>query len=186
MDRGALRDVALARFELVERGEPEPVAEPVEERGRARHRPGHGRTGKTNLLGRQWLDRKGGEDHVFDAEAGIDGVEPLFKESGEVVRVAAGASDSEDDPFDPTINAMEGEIESPRSHPFPRQTKDEILSEPLGREREIGGIGDRFGKAQPHAADRRFAERRQWLGQIIERLIETPRYRFTKPVSEGG
>ena len=28
--------------------------------------------GSADLLGRQRLDRKGGEDHVFDAEAGID------------------------------------------------------------------------------------------------------------------
>ena len=148
--------------------------------------PVSGEPVKPICSGRQWLDRKGGEDHVFDAEAGIDGVEPLFKESGEVVRVAAGASSSEDDPFDPAINAMKGEIEPPCSHPFPRQTKDEILGEPLGRAREIGGIGDRLGKAQAHAADRRLAKRRQWLGQIIKRLIETPRHRFAKPAGEGG
>ena len=164
MDRGPLRDMALAWFEPVQRVEPEPVAEPIEERGRARHCSGAGGAGKTDLLGGQWLDRKGGKDHIFDADAGIDGVEPLFKESGEVMRVTAGASSSEDDPFDLAINAMEGEIEPPRSHPFSRQAKDEIFGEPLGRKREIGGVGDRFGEAQPHAADRRFAERRQRLG----------------------
>ncbi len=95
-DRGPLRDVAFARFEPGERVEPEPVAEPVEERRDVRRRPGAGRAGKTDLLGRQWLDRKGGEDHVFDAEAGIDGVEPLLEERGEMVRIAARASGAED------------------------------------------------------------------------------------------
>jgi hypothetical protein len=77
--------MALARLEPRYCGETEPVAEPVEERSdtpshsllckRGRVRVGAGGlAGKSDLFGRQRLDRVGGEDHVFDTEAGIDGV----------------------------------------------------------------------------------------------------------------
>src|SRR6516162_2323988 len=78
-DRSALRDVAFARFDPRHGVETQPIAEPVEERCNA---PSHsyprtrgkewvgagGVAGYIDLLGRQRLDRKGGEDHVFDAE----------------------------------------------------------------------------------------------------------------------
>ena len=132
--------------------------------------------GKADLLGGQGLDRKGREDHVFDAEAGIDCVEPLLEERCEVARLAAGAGGAEADPLDPTVDAVEGEIEPPRSSPSPRQALDEIRGKPLRRKHQIGGPGNRLGKAQPHPAARRFAERRQWLRQIVERLIEPLRH----------
>ena len=90
--------------------------------------------GETNLLGRQRLDRKGGQDHVFDTETGIDGIEPLFEKSGEVVWIAARASRAKLDPFDPAIDAVKAEIEPPRPRPFLRQTTYEIRSEPLRRQ----------------------------------------------------
>jgi hypothetical protein len=89
--------------------------------------------GKLHLLGGQRLDRKGGEDHVFDAETGIDGIELLFEESCEVVWIAARASSAKPDPFDPAIDAVKAEIEPPRPRPFLRQTTYEIRSEPLRR-----------------------------------------------------
>src|SRR6516225_1257915 len=39
-----------------------------------------GVAGEADLLRGQGLDRKGGEDHVFDTETWIDSVEPLFEE----------------------------------------------------------------------------------------------------------
>ena len=63
-----------------------------------------------------------------------------------------GPRRSEHDALDAAVDPMKGEIEPPRSRAFARQAKHEILGEPLGRAREIGGIGDRLGKAQPHAA----------------------------------
>ena len=44
---------------------------------------------KGDLLGRQGLDRVGGENHVFDAEAGIDCVEPFPEERRNMARIAA-------------------------------------------------------------------------------------------------
>ena len=178
--------MAFARFEPRTAQRAQPVAEPVEERRDAARLLAPGRAGKTDLLGRQGLDRKGGEDHVFDAETGIDSVEPLFEERGEVARIAARTSGAEADLLDPAVDTMKGEIEPPRSRPFPRQARNEILGEPLGCAREIGGIGNRLGKAQPHPAGRRFAQRRQRLGQIAQRLIETPRHRLAKAAGERG
>ena len=48
---------------------------------------------KIDLLGSQAVDGKGGEDHVFDAETGVDGVEPLLEQGCKVVRVAARPRD---------------------------------------------------------------------------------------------
>src|SRR5437879_1094068 len=107
--------MALARLEPRYCGETEPVAEPVEKRGdapshslprkRGRVRVGGGVAGKADLLGRQRLDRKGGEDHVFDAKARIDGVEQLPEKRREVARIAARAGGAEADPLDPAIDA---------------------------------------------------------------------------------
>ena len=79
-------------------------------------------TGKADLLGRQRLDRKGGEDHVFDAETGIDRVELLLEERCKVTRIAARAGGAEADALDPAIDAVKAEIEPPRPRPFPRQS----------------------------------------------------------------
>ena len=113
--------MALARFEPRQCGETQPVAEPVEERSDAARLVAGGVAGEADLLGRQGLDRKGGEDHVFDAEAGIDCVEPLLEERREMARIAARAGGAEADPLDPAVDAVESEIEPPRSRPFPRQ-----------------------------------------------------------------
>ena len=110
------------------------------------------------LLGRQRLDRKDGEDHVLDPEPGIDGVEPLLEKPSEVARVAARAGGAEPDPLDPAVDPMKSEIELPRTHVLACQTRDEISDEPLRRAQQIGRIGDRLGEAQPHAPSRRFAQ----------------------------
>jgi hypothetical protein len=114
--------------------------------------------GKAELLGGQGLDRKGGEDHVFDTETRINSVEPLFEEGYQVARIAARTSGAEADPLDPAVDTMKDEIEQPGSRPFPRQAGNEIRDEPLGCAQQIGGIGDRLGEAQPHAPGRRFAQ----------------------------
>jgi hypothetical protein len=66
--------MAFTRLEPGQRVEPQPVAEPVEERGDAARLVAGSVAGKSDLFGWQRLDRVGGEDHVFDTEAGIDGV----------------------------------------------------------------------------------------------------------------
>src|SRR6516165_2340628 len=183
-DRGALRDVALARFEPRQRGEPQSVAEPIEKRSDAARLIAGGVAGEADLLGGQGLDRKGGEDHVFDTETRINSVEPLFEEGYQVARIAARTSGAEADPLDPAVDTMKGEIETPRSRPFPRQAGNEIRDEPLGCAQQIGGIGNRLGEAQPHAPGRRFAQWRQRLRQIIECLIEAPRHALAKAARE--
>src|SRR6516165_4083508 len=160
-DRGAFRDMAFARFEPRHCSEPQPVAEPVEERRNAVRFVGRGMASQADLLWRQRLDRKGGEDHVFDAEPRIDGVKPLLEERHEVARIAAQASGAEADPLDSAVDAMKGEIEVSRSDPLLRQAGNEILDEPLGRAQQIGWIDNRLGEAQPHPPGRRFAQWRQ-------------------------
>src|ERR1700736_1355821 len=103
--------MALTGFEPRYCGETQPVAEPVEERGDAARLVAGSVAGKSDLFGRQRLARVGGEDHVFDTEAGIDGVEPLPEERREVARIAARASGAEADPLDPAIDAVKTEIE---------------------------------------------------------------------------
>src|SRR6516225_2559459 len=129
-DRGALRDVALARFEPRQRGEPQPIAEPVEKRSDAARLIAGGVAGEADLLGGQGLDRKGGEDHVFDTETRINSVEPLFEEGYQVVRIAARTSGAEADPLDPAVDTIKDEIEPPRSRPFPHQARNEIADQP--------------------------------------------------------
>ena len=140
--------------------------------------------GKSDLLGRQGLDREGGEDHVFDAEAGIDCVEPLPEERRNMARIAARAGGAEADPLDPAIDAVKAEIEPPRPRPFPRQAKDEIRGEPLRRQHQIGGLGNRLGEAQPHPPARRLAEWRQRLRHLVQRLIEQPRHGLAEPAGQ--
>jgi hypothetical protein len=181
--------VACARIEPQHCSEPQPVAEPVEKRSDtacliADGVGAGGVAGEADLLGRLGLDRKGGEDHVFDAETGIDSVEPLFEEGHEMALITARTSGAEADPLDPAVDTMKDEIEAPRPRPFPRQARNEIRDEPLGCVQQIRGIGDRLGEAQPHAPGRRFAQWRQRLRQIIERLIEAPCHALAKTAGE--
>jgi hypothetical protein len=101
-----------------------------------------------------------------------------------MARLAARASGAEPDALDPAVDAMESEIEPPRSHPLPRQALDEIRGEPLGRQHQIGRIGNRLGEAQPHAPARGFAQRRQRFRQIVQRLIETLRHGVAKAANQ--
>jgi hypothetical protein len=94
-------------------------------------------------------------------------VEPLLEERYEVTRIAAGTGGAELDPLDPAIHPVKCEIEAPCSRSLVRQTLHQICGEPLRRQHQIGGLGDRLGKAQPHAPARHFAERRQRLGQVV-------------------
>jgi hypothetical protein len=140
--------------------------------------------GKADLLGRQWLDREGGEDHVFDAEAGIDGIEPLPEERCEMARIATRAGGAETDPLDPAVDAVKGEIEQPCTRPFPRQANNEIRGEPLRCQHQIGKLGNRLGETQPHPPARHFAEWRQGLRHLVQRLIEQPRHRLAEPAGQ--
>ncbi len=78
------------------------------------------------------------------------------------------------------VNPVKGEHEPPRPEPLQHQARDKILGEPPGGERQIGGVGDRLGKAQPYPPGRGFGQWRQRLRQIAICLVETPRRRFTK------
>src|SRR5213596_3215430 len=134
--------MALARFEPRQCGVPQFVAEPVEKRSAA---PSHSLSRKrerewmvagcvadeADLLGGQRLDRQSGEDHIFDAEARINGVEAFFEEGCEVARITARASGAEPDPLDSAIDAVKAEVEPPGSDPLARQAGDEIGDEPL-------------------------------------------------------
>ena len=133
-----------------------------------------------DLLGAQRLDRKGGKDHVFDAETGIDGVEPLLEQGSEVARVAARLCGAERDPLDPAVDPVKAEYQLTRPGLLQSQPGDEIRGQPVDRERQIGGIGDRLGKAHPHPSGRGFAQWRQRLRQIAHRLVETPGHGVAK------
>ena len=80
-----------------------------------------------------------------------------------MARIAARTSGAEPDPLDPAIDAVETEVEPPRSDPLLFQTGNEILDEPFGCAQQIGGIGNRLGEAQPHPPDRCFSQWRQRL-----------------------
>ena len=73
--------MAFTRFETAQHGEAEAGAEAIEQRGQARTRlsgsphPPAAREGAFDLLGRQGLDGENREDHVLDAEPGIDRIE---------------------------------------------------------------------------------------------------------------
>src|SRR5205807_9931014 len=89
---------------------------------------------------------------------------------------------AEADVLDATVDAVKTESETARAHPLARQPRREILDKPLDRAGEIGGIGDRLGKAQPHPPARRPAERRQWLRQIANGLVAPVCHAVFKPI----
>ena len=90
-------------------------------------------SGQADLLGTQPLDRKGGEDHVLDAEPGVDRINPLLKERGDMMRIAARPRRAERQALDPAIDPMKGEHQPPRAGPLARQSRNEILGQPFGR-----------------------------------------------------
>jgi len=137
-----------------------------------------------HLLRGERLDGEDRKDHVLDPEPGVDRLEPRREEAGEMVRIAARPGGADTDMLDPSVDAMKGEIEPACSHPLARQPLDQIVGEKLGCAGEIGGVGDRLGKAETHPPDRRLGQWRQRFRQIPERLVEAARHLFAEPAGE--
>ena len=97
-----------------------------------------------------------------------------------MARVAARLCGAERDPLDPAVDPVKAEYQSTRPGLLQSQPGDEIRGQPVDRERQIGGIGDRLGKAHPHPSGRGFAQWRQRLRQIAHRLVETPGHGVAK------
>src|SRR5262249_26096735 len=127
--RGFFRDMTLARFEAAERVEAETVAEPVEERGDVAGGPhlasacasdgllrSGGRIKQSVLLRRQGIDGEDGKDHVLDAEAGIDRVEPGREQCRQMARIAARPGGADGDVLDPSVNPVKAEGEPARAN----------------------------------------------------------------------
>src|SRR5207302_6477268 len=188
---------ALARLDMADRVETQPVAEPIEQRSDLAGSPLlssayasdflprlRGRITETadELLRVEFLDGEDGEDHVLDAEAGVDRVELCGEQFCEMARVAGRPGGAEADVLDAAVDAVKTESEMARAHPLARQPRRQIFDKPLDRAGEIGGIGDRLGKAQPHPPARRLAQGRQWLRQIAKGLVEPARHAVFKPI----
>jgi hypothetical protein len=145
-----------------------------------------GERAKRYLLGRQLLDGEDGEDHVLDAEPGVDRFEPRREKAGEMLGIAARPCGAETDMLDPAIDAVKGEVEPARAHPLACQPRDEVIGQPFGRAGKVGRVGDRLGKAETHPPDWRLVQWRQWFGQSPERLIEAACHLGAKPAGERG
>ena len=180
---------------MADRVETQPVTEPVEQRSDAptptlprkrrredRHASGRRVGAEFGLLRLEFLGGEDGEDHVLDAEAGVDRVELCGEQLCEVARVAGRPGGAEADVLDAAVDAVKTESETACAHSLARQPRREILDKPLDRAGEIGGIGDRLGKAQPHPPARRLAQGRQWLRQIAKGLVEPVCHAVFKPI----
>ena len=98
------------------------------------------------LLGRQFLDGEGGEDHVLDPEPGVDRVELAGQQFRQMHGVAARPRGADADVLDPAVDAVKTEIEPAHAHAFARQPGHEIERQPLGGAGEVGGVGNRLGR----------------------------------------
>ena len=105
--------MAGARLQAADRIEPEPGAEAVEQRRDAARLRFAG-AAQTRLLGRQGFGGKQRQNHVLDAEPGIDLLELCGEQPGEVARIAARPRGAEADLLDPAIDAVKGEGEPAR------------------------------------------------------------------------
>src|SRR5204863_2496713 len=136
--------VALARLGMADRVEAKAVAEPVEQRSDAptptlprkrrredRHTSGRRGGAEFGLLRFELFGGEDGEDHVLDAEAGVDRVELCREQFCEVARVAGRPGGAEADVLDAAVDAVKTEIESARAHPLARQPRCEILDKPF-------------------------------------------------------
>src|SRR5205823_12898360 len=109
-------------------------------RGREfRHARG-GWEGACDLLGSERLDGEDREDHVLDAEAGVDRVELRGEQPGQMARVAVRPGGAERDMLDPAVDAVKGEVETARPDPLARQARHQIRDQPLDGASEIGGV----------------------------------------------
>ena len=151
--------MALTRLDARDGVEAEAVAEPVEQRRDIVCGWFRLAAGQFGLLRFEFFGGEDGEDHVLDSEAGVDRIEFCGEQFGEMARVAARPGGAEPDVLDAAVDSVKAESEPARAHPFARQSRREILGQALDRAGEIGGIGDRLGKAQPHPPARGFAER---------------------------
>jgi hypothetical protein len=136
------------------------------------------------LLRLQLFDREDGEDHVLDAEAGIDRIELCGEQPGEMARVAARPGGAEADMLDPAVDPVKAEIEAARADALARQPRRQILGQPFDRTSEIGRVGDWLGEAEPDTPARRLAQGRQRFRQIAKGLVEPTRNNIPKAAGQ--
>ena len=142
--------------------------------------PRRRRCAEPGLLRRQRLGGEQRQDHVLDAEPGIDRLQLRRQQAGEMAGVAARPGGADADMLDPAVDPVKGEVEAAGARSLARQPRRQILRQPLDRADEIGRVGDRLGKAEAHPPHRRLAQRRQRLRQIAERLIEATPHGFAE------
>ena len=126
-----------------------------------------------------------GEDHVLDAEAGIDRLELARQEARRDGADRGSAGRCRGGSLDPAVDPVKGEVEPPRSDPLARQPRNEILRR-AARSRGRRSAGSAIGSAKLSRTRRTGAspKRRQRLRQIAERLIEAARHRFAETAGE--
>ncbi|MGH7089511.1 MAG: hypothetical protein ACREFQ_11490, partial [Stellaceae bacterium] len=132
------------------------------------------------------LGQRGGEEHVLDAETGIDGGEPLVEEAQEMERLAARPRRADPCHSRRAVNAVERELETARARAVPCKSAAERLEHGGGRDADRRSSGDRFGKAAAHPVQRRRWQRRERLGPRAQRLVEAGRHIPTEAQHQCG
>ncbi len=129
-----------------------------------------------NLPRGERFGREQREDHVLDAETGIDRLQLRREQPCQMTGLAARPRRADSDMFDPAVDPVKSEVEPARPVALAFQMRRQLGGEMFDGAGEIGRLGDRLGEAEPHPPHRRLAHRRQRLRNRAERLIETPRH----------
>jgi hypothetical protein len=172
-----LRDMALAGKEPAHGGSAQPACQAIDQRLLPASVVALGESG----LGRkQRLGRKRCEHHEIDAEADIDGFDPIREKAREMRRLAAGRAEAGVDDGGGAVGAIDRKLKAPRA----AAGKIECLAELFRKMIEAGDdafMGNqRFGEEEPRRVVWCGKKRAARLLAAAKRLIEAMKHGFDR------
>jgi hypothetical protein len=134
--------------------------------------------GEGGLGRKQWLGRERCEHHQIDAEADIDGADPVLEQARKMRRLVAGRAQACFDEGGGTVGTIEGEVQAPRAAAGESQRLTELFRKMI----EAGDdtlMGDqRLGEGEPRHVVWRGEERGARLLAASKRLVEAREHGF--------
>ena len=120
------------------------------------------------------LDDQRGKRYPLDAEAGVDGRDPLAEQPGQPPDVTHRLGRADAHGLDAVVDPMAEEIEASRAEAAVLQRKAEVGDEQADVSGDGLGGANRLGKVAPCFDPLRDGDRRDRLAGAAERLIEPP------------
>lgn len=165
-----LRHVARARRRPVDRLRAKAVGEEVDQIGDVRR--GLLDEGTDRLSANQRLGDGRGQPHHFDAEARVDGLDPIAEQPGQPPGIAHRPRRADPYHLRAIVDALAEEVQVPGAEPSRLERGAELGRQLADVPRDGLGRSDRLGEGAARLDEVGWTHRLDRLGDVAERLVE--------------